>query len=1237
MKNKLATLLAFAVIIALLPVNAIALAPEYPEYIEDESAQLAEIRQLSADVSAFSNTEPLRPFPQRGQDSGLMAPMLLPPGATANPSSPEEADLQILRQFANLIDNPVGAFNTGGNWPRAWPMFDSGETLSLYLVDPATRGVENKHDFRMVMFIPGGTGGDATIPNISYRVTVCEAMGYGMLMLAKLAGSEDIVLGGAFGSRTMRDVLLAGLPVPLRYEFSADPNASNAVSFQTYFDAMFRSLRFWPTHPINQNTLGNHSWATGATQINNNVYRDGRGAQPVRSYQMAWSIHNVHGQSQGDGHVPVDNFFRREPGPSTATDGTMDMAYALILASEQWGDVPAWDPVCRYSRTPGYTYLEWATRMVGEIWEVTVHHSRHPGASAGAVVNPGYFMKIGNWAGSNSATGRLTRPSDHMMQHLRAFKAICQNPHSDWQRVIDVTYDSHRFVRQMTNVPGRDPGLLQNTGVLPDFMRFDHENSTPQPYGTGNMWIVPQQGGVNVGGERFHEGVWDGASHWNACRVPWRLGAGLMFSGTRPNEDITIRALHDFHVGLNQTWQAAVSGRWLCGIRASNGASGNNAFTGPMLIPAAIYGAQGRPSSARGQEWFAEGWNLANGARAVNPGSFNAYGDYINILTMIAASGNEWTPAGSPLTIILGTTTGGFNHVRRVVPGARVPLHTDDPDFDYWSIDGADFWPGYDGSTQDTFIRMPLNQPVVATAVVTSGAERFEVSTSATEGGTVTPGRHLAAGGTVTVTATVRTGFTFEGWEIDGIDGLSTTVNPLVFEMPANNVYITAIFEPLPFHQVNIFDGGFGLPRMYREGQTVSINAGTHSGYEFEFWTSEPAVDFANPFSPSTTFVMPGSDVTITSHWRELTPEEINIRNTAMSFVYLFTTPSGGSNWYGFNNAAPGVYVEFDVTEHQDVIFELPPWPEGSTGGLHSHRDIYVALPTSPSGEALNVVMHSVRINGYHVFGPMLNHGAPGDRWFMPGTMGTTNPVTVAAGGNANSTGVASAFANANLQLRTFYPSAGAFRIYPGDVVEIIFRVGDGPLPDIRDDINCPIFLAYVRSLDGVPATGRICPSYVKDVTVIAAPNRGITCLEGIRHFSNIRNIIVQGNYLTELDVSGLEYLEHLNASNNLLTSINVDGAISLAGLSISRNSLGEIIGLDSLVSLGVFWAEENEFSSLDFHANAPLQMVDVRGNTPSLSRGNITGVDLLSDWDQIATARPRPQARVRVVSGLAY
>ena len=55
----------------------------------------------------------------------------------------------------------------------------------------------------------------------------------------------------------------------------------------------------------------------------------------------------------------------------------------------------------------------------------------------------------------------------------------------------------------------------------------------------------------------------------------------------------------------------------------------------------------------------------------------------------------------------------------------------------------------------------------------------------------------------------------------------------------------------------------------YAKYATVTIDAGTRSGYTFKGWTSEDDVTFANAGSKQTTFTMPDRNVTVTANWKK--------------------------------------------------------------------------------------------------------------------------------------------------------------------------------------------------------------------------------------------------------------------------------------------------------------------------------------------------------------------------------
>mgnify|MGYP005856101525 CR=1 FL=1 len=91
----------------------------------------------------------------------------------------------------------------------------------------------------------------------------------------------------------------------------------------------------------------------------------------------------------------------------------------------------------------------------------------------------------------------------------------------------------------------------------------------------------------------------------------------------------------------------------------------------------------------------------------------------------------------------------------------------------------------------------------------------------------------------------------------------------------SNNNISTSValsFEVNPKQYLVIVDGSYAQTTgagSYAEDATVTIDAGTRSGYTFDGWTSEDGVTFANAGSVQTTFTMPDKDVTVTANWKK--------------------------------------------------------------------------------------------------------------------------------------------------------------------------------------------------------------------------------------------------------------------------------------------------------------------------------------------------------------------------------
>lgn len=165
-------------------------------------------------------------------------------------------------------------------------------------------------------------------------------------------------------------------------------------------------------------------------------------------------------------------------GSNSATDGDLDIAYALLLAERRWGDDGAFD------------YGAEARRVLTAILALEVHQ-------------PGPILLIGDWAktGDDATYAATTRSSDFMLSHFAAFAD--RTGDRRWLDLRNAIYGVIETVGA-TYSPG--------TGLMPDFIVGLPDKPKPAPAG-------------------FLEGDYDGAYSWNAARYPWRVGLDFLLTG----------------------------------------------------------------------------------------------------------------------------------------------------------------------------------------------------------------------------------------------------------------------------------------------------------------------------------------------------------------------------------------------------------------------------------------------------------------------------------------------------------------------------------------------------------------------------------------------------------------------------------------------------------------------------------------------------------------------------------
>ncbi|MGH7787781.1 MAG: glycosyl hydrolase family 8 [Candidatus Binatia bacterium] len=235
-------------------------------------------------------------------------------------------------------------------------------------------------------------------------------------------------------------------------------------------------------------------------------------------------------------------------GGDSASDGDLDIAYALLLADKQWGSCGAID------------YLAEAQSVLAAIRSAEVDPS-------------GRYVLLGDWATPGDPTYHAsTRTSDFMPGHLRAFAAATGD--SDWTDVLDHTYQVVDSI-QTTYSP--------STGLLPDF-------------------VVNPLGSAAPAAAEFLEGPNDGDYDYNACRDPWRIGTDFVIAGEARAKTAVQRMTTFFRADTGNDPGDIQSGYQLDGSLSPGADYRSMAFVAPLGV--------GAMADAANQAWLNAIWDL---------------------------------------------------------------------------------------------------------------------------------------------------------------------------------------------------------------------------------------------------------------------------------------------------------------------------------------------------------------------------------------------------------------------------------------------------------------------------------------------------------------------------------------------------------------------------------------------------------------------------------------------------
>ncbi len=215
--------------------------------------------------------------------------------------------------------------------------------------------------------------------------------------------------------------------------------------------------------------------------------------------------------------------------------------------------------------------------------------------------------KLGDWTsdGGTKYNQYTPRSSDFMPAHFRAFAQATQD--NTWLQVISNTQTAINTIQQSYSA---------TTGLLPDFIVNCQSLTTCRPASAG-----------------FLEGSHDGEYYYNAGRNPWRIGLdGLLNADTTSTQQVS-KIIQWLASNTSSTASNIKAGYTLSGAGIGNYST--TFFVAPFGVAAML--------DANQQAFLNSIYQLVYNKREAY------YEDSVNMLSLLAMTGNYWQPSSEPL------------------------------------------------------------------------------------------------------------------------------------------------------------------------------------------------------------------------------------------------------------------------------------------------------------------------------------------------------------------------------------------------------------------------------------------------------------------------------------------------------------------------------------------------------------------------------------------------------------
>jgi endo-1,4-beta-D-glucanase Y len=367
-------------------------------------------------------------------------------------------------------------------------------------------------------------------------------------------------------------------PAHVTYKTGVMPSASQSARDT----AVKKQYDSWKSHYLRAACGGYLVYATGDAPNKGTVSEAqgygmnivplmaGYDADAKAVFDGLWHVVSTHRDSKGMMEWQIDGKscdYADDGTPDSATDGDLDVGYGLILADRQWG---------------GYTSA--AKDWLAKLYKADVASDGH--------------LKC-----EDDGPSTDTRPSDFMLDHLRAFAAY--DPDHDWNKVITRT---EAVITAFTNKYSPSAGLLS------DFV-VGANGSSPKP--------APAD---------YQESQPDNIVGYNSVRVPWHVGTDALLYGGSVSLGIAKKesASYKSHAGGDPA--KIYPHTKLDGTPTQTGDQ-SEAANDPVGVAA---------MAAGDQAWTDKLW----GFLASNPYDDTYYGETIKMLVYLVMAGDYWAPAG---------------------------------------------------------------------------------------------------------------------------------------------------------------------------------------------------------------------------------------------------------------------------------------------------------------------------------------------------------------------------------------------------------------------------------------------------------------------------------------------------------------------------------------------------------------------------------------------------------------